>query len=158
MKYYSEMLDKLFDTSAQLKIEESDFIAKKKAAEDAEKTKQAQQKQAREALEQSKKQYAAAVESADICVSEAYKVLELAKEDAKKLSEEYIKQLDAIMAPAKKAVADAEAAKFKAIKEFNERFGPYKVNYTGNRAVEEYQRSRTIFDPFQFLDIFLSNN
>ena len=153
MKYYSDILDKLFDTEAQLESEEKAHIDKKKAAEEAERVKKAQQKRAQYDLEQSKKQYALAIEDADARVSEAYKLLDIAKESAKKLSEEYIKQLDAIMAPAKEAVEKAEAEKFIAIRKFNEKFGPYKVNYTGNKAVEEYQRAINILDPFQLFDI-----
>ena len=41
------------------------------------------------------------------------------------------------MEPAKKAVSDAEKAKYKAIKEFNDSYGAYQVTYTGARAAEE---------------------
>lgn len=155
MKYYSEMLDKLFESPEALAKEEKAY--KKAQYEAQKKAQKLQEEQAKVKadLEQSKKQYAAAVEVADMQVSEAYKNLELAKEAAKELSDEYIKKLSEIIEPAKQAVKEAETKRLQAIREFNNKFGTYKVNLSGDRAVEEYIRARNslgdIFNIFERL-------
>lgn len=148
MKYYSDILNKLFDTPEALNQEEKAY--KKQQQEAERKQKILQEKQAKEAaeLEISKKQYAAAVELADQQVSEAYKNLEIAKQDAKALSEEFMKKLSEIMEPAKQAVKEAETVRLQAIREFTSKFGVYKANYNGERAAEEYMRARSRFDDF----------
>lgn len=154
MKFYSEILDKVFDTPEQLKVEEDKYAIKQKAQE-KKRIAQEQATKANEALEQSKKQYAKAIEDADEKVKEAYNNLSLAQEKAKILSEEYIKELNNIMTPAREAVREAEATKLEAIRQFNQKFGVYKVSYTGNKAVEEYIRAINMFDnTFNIIDKF----
>ena len=156
MKYYSETLNKLFESSEELIKEEKAY---KKAQDEAQKKaarEQAAQEKAKAEFEQSKKQYAIAVEEADLRVSEAYKILEIAKDAAKELSEEYIKKLSDIIEPAKQEVKEAEMARLQAIREFNEKFGTYKVNLSGDRATAEYMRARNyladIFNIFNKLN------
>ena len=84
-----------------------------------------------------RKQLAANVEKADKVLAEARANLEVANQKAEKLSKEYLKSIEDLLNPARKAVNDAQAAKYEAIREFNEEYGPYKVSYTGDKAAQE---------------------
>lgn len=136
-KYYSESLNKYFDSAAECLKAEAEFEEKKIAEE-----------KKQNEVSKRKKAMADAIERADIAIEDAYNDLAEAKEKARKIMEESNKEIEEILSAAKKAVTDAENSKIKAISEFNKEFGVYKVSYTGDKAkeaIERGKRSREIF-------------
>lgn len=131
MKYYSEKLNEMFDTPEALEAAEKAVASKKK------KKAAVEEKPVENTEVATRKQLAADVESAEEKVKTAYADYETAKAKVEELSKEYLAAVDAILEPAKKAVKDAEKARYEAIKKFNENFGAYQVTYTGGRAAEE---------------------
>ena len=130
MKFYSEKLDKLFDTPEALA--EAEAGAKKKGTKKA-----ITEKVIEEPAQITRKQLSADVEAADEAVKEAYANYETAKVKAEELSKKYLDEVNAILEPAQKAVKDAERKRYEAIKKFNDNFGAYQVTYTGARAADE---------------------
>ena len=59
---------------------------------------------------------------------------------AEKIINEAKKQVKNILDPAKKEISDAENARMEAIKEFNEKYGVYTETFSGDKAVEQYNR------------------
>ena len=149
MKYYSEKLNKVFNTAKELKAAEA-------AAVDTpvEDTKAPVEEHQTESKIPTKKQLATEVEVAEEALKKAYSDYELAKKQVEELSKKYLEETNKILEPAKKVVKDAEQAKYDAINRFNTLFGPYQVIYTGSRAADEMlkaindinARSRSIFD------------
>ena len=152
MKYYSELLNKNFDT-----VEECE------SAEKEEQTRLAEVEKKETALANEKKQLAADIDTAEANLNAAYDKLEDARNKARELREGYEKKVaelraelekaqGEILRPARDEVNKAQEEKFKAIQSFNEKYGAYRKVYTGNRAAEEYTRmSRTIDNLFKSL-------
>lgn len=136
MKYYSEKLDQLFDSMEELEL-----------AENPPKKKSSKSKTVVEQMENtsvstpSKKQLAAAVESADEAVKEAYAQYETAKSKVEELSQKYLTEVKTILEPAQKAVKEAEQKRYEAIRNFNDSYGAYQVTYTGARAADEMMKA-----------------
>jgi hypothetical protein len=122
MKYYSEKLNKMFDTEAALKDAE-------KALADANVKK-----------EVGKKELAKNIEQAEINLDKAYQAYDDAKNEAARILDESNKQVIKILNDAKAKVAEAEKARTDAIVQFNAQFGVYRANYSGERAVRESNR------------------
>ena len=122
MKYYSEKLNKLFDTEKALKDAET------AAANEAAKQ------------ELSKKTLSQKIEAAEEAVDAAYKNYEDTRNLAAKILEDSNKQIIDIMNKAKAQITDAEKARTDAIVAFNQQFGTYRANYTGERAKREAKR------------------
>ena len=100
MKFYSEKLDKLFDTPEELQ-----------AAETSKKKKKAVNEQPvvdESATVPTRKELASAVEAADERVKQAYADYETAKGKAEELSKKYLEEINALLDPAQKAVKEAE--------------------------------------------------
>lgn len=146
MKYFSELLNKNFDT-----IEEC------QKAEEAENTRLAEVEKQETALANEKKQYADAIEEADKTLGIAYDNYATAKKKIQELREEYRKQVEdlrkkleddcrEVLKPAQEEVEKAEADKLAAIQKFNQKYGSYRKVYTGSRAVEEYNRMQRTID------------
>ena len=68
-----------------------------------------------------------------ICVP----IVGVTKED---IINEAKKQVKDILDPAKKEISDAENERMEAIKEFNEKYGVYTETFSGDKAVEQYNR------------------
>lgn len=123
--FYSEVLDRNFDSEeecvkAELKEKEKKYaLSKNKANEE---------------IQQSRKQAAKVVEEAEKAVSAAYKNL---KEVEEKAREAYEKSISS----AKKALEEAEEKRYHAIEEFNKKFGVYTRRYTGEEAYKEFLRT-----------------
>lgn len=134
MKYYSEKLNRMFDSVKQLKAEEAAASVEQTIKEEP---------TIEDAKEQAptKKQLAADVTAAEDALKKAYTEYDIAKKKANDLSEAYLKEISAILDPAKKAVKDAERAKYEAIDRFNKAYGPYQIVITGSRAAEEMLRA-----------------
>ena len=155
MKYYSELLNKNFDTEAECT-----------EAEKAEETRLAEVEKKETALANEKKQLADAIDDAEAKLNLAYDKLEEARNKARELRDEYdkkvsalreelIKAQDEVLRPAKDELNVAQENKFKAIQDFNEKYGTYRKLYTGNKAAEEYARmSRTINNWFKNFWLF----
>ena len=149
MKYFSEKLNRVFDTPEALADAENAEVNAVKSALKSDEV-------ANESKTPTKKQLAVEVEKAEEALKKAYSDYELAKKNAEQVSKDYLTAIDAIMEPAKKAVKEAEKAKYDAINRFNAEFGPYQVVYTGSRAAEEMlkaindinSRSRNFWDRF----------
>ena len=131
MKYYSEKLDKLFDSQEQLEAEETKASKKK--------PKKVEPNTDVNTVPEvpSRKELAQAVELADAAVSDAYANYESAKIKAQELSKKYIEEIASIITPAEQAIKDAEQTRYAAIKKFNESYGAYQVTYTGAKAASE---------------------
>lgn len=122
MKYYSEKLDKIYNTEEELNKAES-------AAEEE-----------KALVEVTRKDLAKKVDEANSRIEEAYENYNKAKIEAKKIADEAKQKIQEILEPAKKEIKGAEYAKVEAIKEFNSKFGVYTATYSGEKAVAEYNR------------------
>lgn len=134
MKYYSEKLDKMFDTPEALQEAEATKSAKKKRGITAD------MNECTPAVP-TRKELATAVESADEAVKDAYAKYETAKVKAEELSKKYLEEVEAILEPARKTVREAEQKRYEAIRKFNDSFGAYQVTYTGSRAADELMKA-----------------
>lgn len=122
MKYYSEDLKKFYDS-------ESDLL---KAEEEAKKQK--------DIVENSRKEMARKIDEANARIDTAYQSYEAAKKQVNDIINEAKKQVKNILDPAKKEISDAENARMEAIKEFNKKYGVYTETFSGDKAMEQYNR------------------
>lgn len=135
MKYYSETLRDFFDTEEELKEKE------------ALQEEQMMKKEKREvALKKEKKELAEAIDILDDKINDKIEEYEKVKEEALKLVEDAKKQAEAMLKPARENITIARKAKYEAIKDFNEKFGPYSVMYTGDKAYNEMMRTMDYFN------------
>lgn len=138
MKYYSEVLKNLYDSEEALRAAE-------KAFEDN-----------LHQHENTKKELSQNIENAEKAVDAAYKNYEEARKYAAKLMEESNKEIIRILDDAKAEITKAEQCRTDAIVEFNQRYGTYKANYTGERAKRESERVQKMVEdifgwPFNIL-------
>ena len=126
MKYYSEKLDKMFESEKELLDAEAQLQAKELKAQQTEKT---------------KKELAKAIENADEKINEANKLYEIAQQKAADILEKSNKEAKKVLDDAKEKVKQAEDEKLKALIEFNKRFGTYSKTITGEKAAEEYKKA-----------------
>ena len=141
MKYYSEELNKVFDTAEELNTAEAE---KHKAEEEMNRKNALASKE--------KKELANAIEKADEELDEAYKQLDLAREKAKEIQREALKKVEETLHPAEEAVKAALDRRYKCVKEFNDKYGVFTTTLTGAKAAEEMSRVWKTFD--NFLDDF----
>lgn len=134
MKYYSEKLDKMFDTPEALQEAETAKSVKKKRGITVDMNESAPAVPTR-------KELATAVEAADEAVKDAYAKYETAKVKAEELSKKYLEEVEAILEPARKTVREAEQKRYEAIRKFNDSFGAYQVTYNGARAADELMKA-----------------
>lgn len=135
MKFYSEVLEKVFDDVDTLNSEEAAYqqkLAEQKAKEDA--------------ITSRKKELAKAVEVADNELDAAYEAYEEAKKTCDEMREETKRLIAEIMEPATQIVKTAQAKRLEAIQNFNKEFGAFRTTYTGDRAQKEFERSLSSFD------------
>lgn len=135
MKFYSEVLEKVFDDVDTLNSEEAAY--QKKLAE---------QKAKEDAITSRKKELAKAVEVADNELDAAYEAYEEAKKTCDEMREETKRLIAEIMEPATQIVKTAQAKRLEAIQNFNKEFGAFRTTYTGDRAQKEFERSLSSFD------------
>lgn len=88
-----------------------------------------------------KKELAKAISNADAAVQKAYQDYETAKATVRKILEESNEQMMNIINPAKEAITNAEKLRMDAILAYTKEFGSYQSVYTGERAVEEFNRA-----------------
>lgn len=121
MKYYSEILKKMYDSEKDL------LEAEKKSAD------------LKEKVEATKKALAKKVQDADARLDVARDAYKEAEEEAAKILEEAISKIKDIIEPAKEEIKDAKYARAEAIREFNSKYGAYTTTYNGEKALKEYE-------------------
>ena len=137
MRYYSDKLKQLFENEEALISAERSFEEK------------ALQK------ELSKKEMSTKIEAAEAALDAAHKNYEAVREEAAKLMDESNKQIVKMMNEAKARITSAEKARTDAIVAFNQQFGTYRANYTGERAKRESDRiNKIVNDLFSWPYIF----
>jgi len=122
MKYYSEVLKKVFDTPEALNEAEAE-------------SKRAEVKKA-----ESRKALAARVEQAQSNIDKAYECYDNALEEVQKILDESNAKAEKLLNAAKEDIKRAESEKLEAIRKFNEKFGPYTTTYTGDKAKHEFDK------------------
>lgn len=154
MKYFSEKLNKVYNSEAECQAAEMAFDAEQKAKAEREAAIKEQENKVAIQTSKRKKELAKAVDDAEAKVAKAYEDYEVVKEEIKKLTEEYNKKISDLTNPAKEAITQAQRERFQAISEFNKEFGAYTTIYSGNRALEEMKRANSwindIFNGFFF--------
>lgn len=128
MKYYSENLKKFYDSEQEL------LDAEKKANEQ------------KEIAELSRKEMAKKVELANSRIDLAYSNYEEAKKQVAEIVEEAKNKIKELIEPAKKEIRDAQNERLEAIREFNSKYGVYTETYSGDKAIEQYNRVINHFD------------
>ena len=148
MKYYSEILKEVFDTEKECQEAEAQYLEGYEDNPDCDCAEQCggcrESKDCKKSDENktpSKKDLADRVQKCEEKVNEARALYSVAQEKVKELSKKYLEDIDDILNPAKKAVKDAEQEKYKALKEFNDAYGVYRVSYSGKKAAEEFDRA-----------------
>lgn len=139
MKYYSEKLNKFFDDPFDLERAEEQKELKEKAANGEAEAKKVH-------LANRKKELANAIEDCDKELDKAYQNYEEAKKICQKILEESNQQMTDILDKAKKEISDAQEKKAKYLAAFNNEFGTFKVSYTGDKALKEFEKMMNLFD------------
>lgn len=149
-KFYSDVLDKYFDTEeACVKAE----LKEKAEREEALAVKQQEEMKAKESA--NKKAAAKLIEQKDAELNKAYNDLEVARREADKVMQEARKKSQEILSKAKRDVDNAYKAKYDAISKFNKEFGVYTVTLTGDKALNEMKRFEDHFNNLRpFTNIF----
>lgn len=93
-----------------------------------------------------KKELADAVDVADKQVEKAYEQYNTVRVEVQKILEESNAKMQKMLNDAAQVVREAEQAKRDAIIKYTEQFGPYQKVYTGNRALQEFQRIEDQFN------------
>lgn len=130
MKYYSEKLAKMFSTEEELTKAEKEF----------EELKTKKEKQKTE-LALSKKKMAESIEKANSEIDDARENYAKVYEEAEKIINKARKEAEDLLNPARERIREAQYKKYNAVKEFNNKYGPYTVSYTGEKAYNEFKRS-----------------
>ena len=144
MRYYSEQLDKFFNTEkecieAESEVERKAEIEKKKQEEKA------------IADQKLKKELAKKVDDAETALTEAYDSFKKKKEEADNFLKDAKIKYEKILDDAASDVRAAERNKMEAIKEFNSKFGVYSKVYNGDKAIKEMTRINSFLtDLFNF--------
>lgn len=124
MKYYSEVLDRLFDTEKQLKDEESAYMDMDKKSKHSRKDATEEKKRPHQTNNAPTKEYLLKeIDEADKELNAAQAKYKEAEKEATILSEEYLKMLNDIMQPAKKQVQVATEKKQKAVRLYESIYG-----------------------------------
>ena len=125
MKFYSEKLEKFFDSEAECKKAEEENLNKSEIEKVDSKD---------------RKIYAKVIEEADKALEEEYAKYEEAKKKIIQLKKKCDEECEKILLDAKKELKVAQDKKFAAVQKFNEKFGPYTISYTGDKALKEMRR------------------
>lgn len=135
MKYYSELLDKLFDSDEALVKAENDFNDQLLKKEEDKKQ-----------ISKEKKELSQKIEEAEAALDAAYENYEKAKAKVVELKKETDQKCQDIIKEAKLQLKAAQDCKYARVQSFNEKYGPYSVSYTGDRALKEMNRHLSWFD------------
>lgn len=129
MKFYSEKLEKFFDSEKEC-VEAEELIAQQEK----------EKKDIAESKQNERKQYAKVIEEADKVLDAEYTHYNEVKKQIVSLRKQCDEQCEKLLLDAKKQLKEAQDKKFAAVQKFNEKFGPYKVSYTGEAAMKEMKR------------------
>ena len=135
MKFYSEVLDKLFDSEEEVTTAETEYNESL-----------VRQEEAKKKVSKEKKALADEIEKADAELDKAYKYYEDAKQEVLLRKKNVDEECQSIMKEAKEYLKDAQANKLRLVEQFAEKFGSYSVSYTGDRAQKEMNRHLSWFD------------
>lgn len=157
MKYYSEKLDKAFDTEKDcLKAEKEFEDQKKKDSLNETQDKECyKNKEERSLVSKEKKELADKITQAEKQLDEANKEYSVAQDRAAEIVEKANKEVKQILEEAKNKVKEAERVRRDALLDFNTKFGPYTTHYTGQRAIDEFNKAldrfnEPIYDLFKY--------
>lgn len=144
MRYVSDKTGKSYDTEKECLKAEKEF--------DLEQERKEKEVELQKGLiSKEKKELADRITEAEIELEKANKEYELAQDKATEILERSNKEVKEILDPAREKVKAAERAKRDAIIEFNKKFGVYTTKYTGEKAIEEFNKalnSYRFYDPF----------
>lgn len=148
MKYYSELLDKLFDDDEQLIKEENRYYELTHPDVDTETSvsMSAEETSDKKLISKEKKELSQKIEEADTALDLAYENYEKAKAKVVELKKETDQKCQDIIKEAKKQLRAAQDSKYARVASFNDKFGPYSVSYTGDKALKEMNRHLSWFD------------
>lgn len=148
MKYFSEVLNRTFDTP-----EECDKAEREAAEAEAERVKE--EEKSKSLVSKKKKELVSQIADADKTVEKASKEYDDAYAEAKQIIKDANDKAAEILKAAARKKADACEQRMLRIKEFNEEFGPYTTTYVGDRAQEEYNRiMKKMRDTFRGIPFF----
>lgn len=140
MKYFSEKLNKTFDTPRACEEAEAQYDKEqeriKKELERA--VKEKEQKEAE--LAKSKKEASKAIEEATASLQEANKLYEVARQKAADILDASNKEANSILDAAAAKVKKAQEERLQAVLAFNKKYGTYTTTLTGKEAADEYQK------------------
>lgn len=143
MRIISDLTGIEYKTVAECESADKAYLEKMKA-EKAKKEEELQknlvEKAERNKISLQKKELSNRVESAREELDKALEEYEEAKKKAQKIVEDARKQAREVLEPSEKKIAKCKEDKYKALVEFNNRFGAYNVKYTGENARKEYDR------------------
>lgn len=123
-------------------------VKAEKALDEAEAAKEKALAEKKNAISVRKKEKAAAIQKAEDALNLASTELDKTREDARKLVEEAQEKARAMIKEASAKYRVASEARYKAISDFNKEFGTYTTTYTGQKALEEYNRAVRHFNDF----------
>lgn len=135
MRYYSDKLNKIFKTEEELTAAEKEFddLNAKKEKEKNE-------------LLVTKKEMAAEIEKANLSIEEAMENYAKVYKEAEEIVNKAKSEAAELLKPAKKNIREAQYNKYEKVKQFNNKYGPYSVSYTGEKAYNEFKRSSDWFN------------
>ena len=127
--FYSEKLNKNFESEEACIKAEQEYDDARIAEQERKNT-----------ISKKKKELSDKIAAADKVIDEKYKNYDLATERASDIMCKARQESDAIIREAVVEVEKATESRMNLIKEFNEQFGPYTTQYTGDRALYEYNK------------------
>ena len=137
MKFYSETLNKLFESEEDLKTAEK--AAKEKKEKEAAK---------KAIVSKEKKASAEAIKAAELELDKAQEKFRAARKEAQEIIEKANDEANVILREASKEVSAAQEKRYEVVKAFNEKYGPYTTSYTGEKAYNEWKKAVEQFNNF----------
>lgn len=147
MKYFSDITNKTYDSEKECLNAERDFLDKQKAEEEAKKARASE-------ISNQKREAAARIEVATGDLAKACEDYENAEKHVKEIFKKAYDEAKPILMDAKLAVRKAQENKFNAVKAFNDKFGPYKTVYTGEKASRFFDKFASKFFSQDYPSIF----
>ena len=152
MKFYSEQLDKVFETEKECLRAEKEFALEQKRKEER-KTQEEKAREEKALISKEKKEYADKITKAEEELKVAQENYKVAQDKAAEILEESNKQVTELLNTAQEEVKKAQRAKRDAIVAFSNKFGTYTKSYTGEKAIEEFNKALDTFTN-PFTDLF----
>lgn len=137
MKYYSENLNILFDSQEELEKAEKE-ATERKEKEAAEKAQVSKEKKACSDI----------VKAADAKVEDAREKFLAARKEAREILDEADKKAREVIRAASKELSAAQEERYDALKNFNDKYGPYTMSFTGEKAYTEWKKAVEMFNNF----------